>query len=61
MSHHYDTGYKGLFSYPEFVVALLDGFIPDETCQLLDYSTLKNESDRYITPQFEERLEDTVW
>lgn len=61
MSHHHDIGYKELFSYPEFVVALLDGFIPDEISQLLDYSTLKNESERYITPQFKERHEDTVW
>lgn len=61
MSHHHDTGYKELFSYPEFVVALLDGFIPDEISQLLDYSTLKNESESYITPKLEQRFEDAVW
>lgn len=40
MGTHHDTGYKELFSYPEFVEALLDGFVPPAISQLLDYRTL---------------------
>lgn len=46
---HHDTGYKEVFSYPEFVQ------------QLMDFSTLQNHSGNYITPLFEEKLEDVVW
>ena len=59
MSH--DTGYKELFSHPEFVEALLDGFVPQDISSLLDYSTLSCHSGNYITPLFEEKIEDAVW
>ena len=59
--HHHDTGYKELFSYPEFVQQLLEGFAPAEIAGLMDFSTLKNHSGNYITPLFEEKFEDVVW
>ena len=59
MSH--DTGYKELFSHPEFVEALLDGFVPQEISNLLDYSTLSSHPGHYITPLFHEKIEDAVW
>ena len=58
---HHDTGYKELFSYPEFVQALIEGFTLDELAELMDFSTLKNHSGHYITPLFEEKIEDLVW
>jgi len=58
---HHDTGYKELFSYPEFVQALIEGFTLDELAALMDFSTLKNHSGHYITPLFEEKIEDLVW
>lgn len=61
MSHTHDTGYKELFSHPEFVEALLDGFIPPQITRLLDYSTLTRHSGNYITPLFQEKIEDAVW
>ena len=59
MSH--DTGYKELFSHPEFIEALLDGFVPQDISSLLDYSTLNSHPGNYITPLFEEKIEDAVW
>jgi predicted transposase/invertase (TIGR01784 family) len=60
-ANHHDTGYKELFSYPEFVQQLVEGFAPTEIAQLMDFSTLKNHSGNYITPLFEEKFEDVVW
>lgn len=60
-SNHHDTGYKELFSYPEFVRQLIEGFAPAEIAGLMDFTTLRNHSGNYITPLFEEKLEDVVW
>jgi len=60
-SNHHDTGYKELFSYPEFVQQLIEGFTPNEIAGLMDFSTLRNHSGHYITPLFEEKIEDVVW
>lgn len=61
VSNHHDTGYKELFSYPEFVQQLIEGFAPAEIARLMDFSTLKSQSGHYITPLFEEKIEDVVW
>ncbi|MEA3644241.1 MAG: Rpn family recombination-promoting nuclease/putative transposase, partial [Lamprobacter sp.] len=61
MAKHHDTGYKELFSHPEFVQQLIEGFAPPEIAALMDFSTLKNHSGNDITPLFEERFEDVVW
>ncbi|MCG5517439.1 MULTISPECIES: Rpn family recombination-promoting nuclease/putative transposase, partial [unclassified Ectothiorhodospira] len=61
MSNHHDTGYKELFSYPEFVQQLIEDFAPSGIAGLMDFSTLKNHSGHYITPLFEEKIEDVVW
>ena len=34
MANHHDTGYKELFSYPEFVQQLIEGFAPQEIAQV---------------------------
>ncbi|CAM3443932.1 Rpn family recombination-promoting nuclease/putative transposase [Halomonas lysinitropha] len=60
-SNHHDTGYKELFSHPEFVQQLIEGFAPSEIAGLMDFSTLKQHSGHYITPMFEEKIEDVVW
>lgn len=57
---HHDTGYKEVFSYPEFVQQLIEGFAP-EIAELMDFTALENHSGNYITPLFEEKLEDVVW
>ena len=60
-SQQHDTGYKELFSYPEFVQQLIEGFAPPEIGGLMDFSTLQIHSGNYITPLFEEKFEDVVW
>lgn len=60
-SQHHDTGYKELFSHPEFVQQLLEGFAPPEISRIIDFATLENHSGNYITPLFEEKFEDLVW
>ncbi|WP_444677471.1 Rpn family recombination-promoting nuclease/putative transposase [Halomonas sp. E19] len=60
-ANHHDTGYKELFSYPEFVQQLIEGFAPPEIAALMDFATLQNHSGHYITPLFEEKFEDVVW
>jgi predicted transposase/invertase (TIGR01784 family) len=59
--HYHDTGYKELFSYPELVQQLIEGFFPPEIAERMDFSTLKMHSGHYITPLFEEKIEDLVW
>ena len=61
MANHHDTGYKELFSHPEFVQQLIEGFAPNEIAELMDFSTLKKHNGHYITPLFEEKIEDVVW
>jgi len=39
--HHHDMGYKELFSHPEFVQQLMEGFAPSEVAGLMDFTTLK--------------------
>ena len=60
-TNHHDTGYKELFSYPEFVQQLIEGFAPSQMAELMDFSTLQNHSGNYITPLFDEKFEDVVW
>ncbi|WP_017428916.1 Rpn family recombination-promoting nuclease/putative transposase [Vreelandella jeotgali] len=60
-SPHHDTGYKELFSHPELVEQLIDGFAPSEIAALMDFSTLEQHNGHYITPLYEEKIEDVVW
>ena len=41
MGNAHDYGYKFLFSAPEFVRDLIQGFVPDAYLHALDYSTLE--------------------
>lgn len=59
-THHFDSGYKELFSYPELVQQLIEGFAPKELAQMMDFATLKQHNGHYITPLFEEKREDLV-
>jgi len=60
-SSHHDTGYKELFSHPEFVQQLIEGFAPAEIAELMDFASLESHSGNYVTPLFEEKFEDVVW
>ena len=60
-ANYHDTGYKELFSYPEMVQQLIEGFAPKALAELLDFSTLKQHTGHYITPVFDVKAEDVVW
>jgi len=60
-ANHHDTGYKEIFSYPEMVQQLIEGFAPKEIAQMLDFTTLKQHPGHYITPIFDTKAEDVVW
>ncbi|WP_262488826.1 Rpn family recombination-promoting nuclease/putative transposase [Halomonas sp. ANAO-440] len=40
---------------------LIEGFAPPDIAGLMDFSTLNSHSGHYITPLFEEKIEDVVW
>lgn len=61
MTKPHDTAYKELFSHPEFIQQLMEGFAPEAIGRHLDYSTLRIHPGHYITPLFNERIEDVVW
>lgn len=61
MAKPHDTAYKELFSHPEFVQQLMEGFAPRQISECLDYSTLRIHPGNYITPLFNEKMEDLVW
>ena len=61
MGQMHDSGYKFLFSAPEFVRDLILGFVPDEWLHGLDFSTLEPYPGSYITEDFRHRADDVVW
>jgi hypothetical protein len=60
-NYSHDRSYKEIFSYSELVQQLIEGFVPPELVQLMDFSTLTNVRDNYITPKGDERHDDVVW
>jgi hypothetical protein len=60
MSEH-DHSYKALFSHPQMVRDLLEGFIPGEWLAQLDYDSLQKVSGSYVTDDLRERADDIFW
>lgn len=60
-SNHHDIAYKELFSYPEFVQQLIEGFAPDDIAALMDFTTLQQLNGHYVMPLNQEKIEDVVW
>ncbi len=60
MGEH-DSGYKLLFSSPELIRDLIQGFIPDDWLRGLDYGTLEKISNHYIADDQRQRTADVVW
>ncbi|WP_223296701.1 Rpn family recombination-promoting nuclease/putative transposase [Thiorhodovibrio frisius] len=56
-----NLNYKELFSHPELVQQLIEGFAPPEVATMMDFAILTNHSGHYITPLFEEKIDDVVW
>lgn len=60
MAEH-DHSYKLLFSHPQMVRDLLEGFIPGDWLSQLDYDSLQKVSGSYVSDDLRERTDDIVW
>ncbi|QLF93999.1 Rpn family recombination-promoting nuclease/putative transposase [Pseudomonas sp. ABC1] len=61
MAQAHDTGYKLLFSNPEFVRDLLVGFVPQDWVGQVDFSSLEMLNGHYVSEDMQGRHEDMVW
>lgn len=60
-ANHHDRGYKYLFSHKELVQELLEHFLPAQFHQMMDFSTLRKDSESFITEAFKDRADDVIW
>lgn len=60
MAEH-DHSYKLLFSHPQMVRDLLEGFIPGDWLSQLDYDSLQKVSGSYVSDDLRARTDDIVW
>ena len=60
MAHH-DHSYKLLFSHPQMVRDLLEGFVCKEWLAGLDYASLERVSSEYVSDKLRSRSSDVVW
>jgi len=56
-----DKAYKYLFSHPEMVEQLLEGFVDEAWVKDLDFSGLVNVEKSFITDDFKGRESDVIW
>ena len=61
MATPHDAAWKLLFSYPEMVRGLLDGFVPPEWVSDLDLAALTRQPEGQVTDDGRERHPDRVW
>ena len=59
--YSHDKSYKRLFSSPELVQQLVEGFVDPAIARLLDFSTLEKVEGSYVTPSMKNRENDIVW
>jgi len=60
MSEH-DHSYKLLFSHPQMVRDLLEGFIRGDWLSQFDYDSLQKVSGSYVSDDLRDRTDDIVW
>ncbi len=61
MHQGHDHSYKLLFSEPEVVIDLLQGFVHEDWVKKLDFSTLEKVSGSYISDDLRAREDDIIW
>lgn len=61
MNKAHDSSYKLLFSEPEIIIDLLQGFVHEPWVKELDFSTLEKVSGSYITDDLRSREDDVIW
>ena len=57
----HDNAYKNLFSHPELIKDLLQGYVAEEWVEQLDYSTLEICSGSYVSDDLRDREDDIIW
>ena len=57
----HDSGYKLLFSHPELVRELIEGFVPAEVVELIDFSTLRRLNASFVSRELQQREGDMIW
>jgi len=60
-SYSHDKSYKRLFSNPELVKELIEGFVSPEIACVLDFDSLEKVEGSFITPAMKEREGDLIW
>ena len=61
MSKPHDSSYKLLFSEPEIIIDLLQGFVHEPWVKELDFTSLEKVSGSYITDDLRSREDDVIW
>ena len=57
----HDGAYKNLFSNPELVCGLLEGFVDESWVDQIDLSTLEKVNGSYVSDELKHRHNDIVW
>lgn len=61
MTRPHDSAYKLLFSEPQIVIDLLQGFVHESWVKELDFNTLEKVSGSYISDDLRSREDDVIW
>ena len=61
MHNAHDHSYKLLFSNPQIVKDLLEGFVHEAWVDELDFSTLESVKQKYVSDDLREREDDIIW
>jgi len=61
MNKAHDSSYKLLFSEPEIIIDLLQGFVHEPWVNELDFTTLEKVSGSYISDDLRSREDDVIW
>lgn len=57
----HDGSYKTIFSYPQVVKALLQGFVHQDWVNELDFDSLEKTNSHYVSDDLRERSDDLIW
>jgi hypothetical protein len=57
----HDKSYKKLFSHPQMIQDLLQGFVTEPWVAQLDFSTLETVKDSFVSDDWRERHDDIIW
>ncbi len=61
MADYYDHSYRQLFSHPELIRDLLEGFVHEDWIKGLDLNTLEKVNGTYISDDLRRREDDIIW